>query len=98
MRASTHSAAAASVQCARRPCRLRALARACRASRLLIGLVLKLVIGFEAVRAHRGVAGLDMGRQVDREGRRLVALLAAMFVRPATGGGGRAAGGEPTPD
>src|SRR6516162_8823417 len=89
MRASTHLAAAASVQCARRPCRLRALARACRASRLLICLVLELVIGFEAVRMHRSVAGLDMGRQVDGDGRRLVALLAAVFERQAYGVGVR---------
>src|SRR5215471_19500493 len=98
MRCSTHSAAPASVQCATRPCRLRALARACRASRLLIGLVLELVIGFETVRSHGGVASFDMGRQVDGNGRRLVALLAAVFERQAYGVGVRYAAVERLPD
>ena len=38
---------------------------------------------------HRSVAGLDMGRQVDGDGRRLVALLAAVFERQAYGVGVR---------
>jgi hypothetical protein len=58
-------AAAASLQCASRPCRLSALARLCRASRLLITLLLELVIAFEPVRLHMGIARLDMLGQDD---------------------------------
>src|ERR1700694_693190 len=72
-------AAAASPQCASRPCRLSALARMCRASRLLIALLLELVIGFEPVRLHVGIARLDMLGQNDGDGRCLVAQLAAVI-------------------
>src|SRR6202162_5130670 len=72
-------AAAASPQCASRPCRLSALARLCRASRLLIALLLELVIGFEPVRLHVGIARLDMVGQNDGDGRCLVAQLAAVI-------------------
>ena len=56
------------------------MARMCRASRLLIALLLELVIGFEAVRLHVGIARLDVVGQVDGDGRRFLALLAALFV------------------
>ena len=72
-------AAAASPQCASRPCRLSALARTCRASRLLIALLLELVIGFEPVRLHVDIAHLDMLGQNDGDGRRLVTQLAAVL-------------------
>src|SRR5580693_4476881 len=77
MSVAIHPAAMASVQCAKRPCRLSALARAYRASRLLICLILELIVGFEPMRRHGGVAGFDMGRQIDGDGRRRLALLAA---------------------
>src|SRR5450631_2894779 len=79
MSAPSHPASAISVQCASKPCSLRALARACRASRLLICLVLELVVSFEPMRCDEGVAGLDVRRQVEGYGRGLLALLAMVI-------------------
>src|SRR4029077_11471768 len=97
MRCSTHSATPASVQCARSPCRWRALARACRASRLGIGPVLagrlpEPVIGFESMRPHMSVTGLDVVGQFDGGGQRLVSLLAVPVERQAYRVGVRDAG------
>src|SRR4051812_30279613 len=75
----TQPAAAASPQCVSRPCRLRALARMCRASRLLTAVLLELVIGFEPVRLHGGIARLDMLGQNESDRRCLLAQFAAVL-------------------
>src|SRR5208282_6278594 len=49
---------ATSGQCATRPCRCSASARARRASRSVIETLLELVVGFQRMRPHRGVARL----------------------------------------
>src|SRR5579864_4990135 len=85
----THLAAAASPQCARTPCRLSALARVRRVSRLFIGLILELVVGCELVRLDGDVTGLDVLGQIDGDGRWLVALLATALERQTHGVGVR---------
>src|SRR5882724_5043714 len=77
----TQLSVATCVQWASRPLRWRALARVCKASRLFIGLLLELVIGIEPVRRDVGIARLDVGGQIDGDGRRFLALLAALFER-----------------
>src|SRR5215471_21066908 len=83
IRVCTQLSVATCVQCASRPLRLSSLARACKASRSFIGWLLELVIGFEAVRGDGCVARLDVGRQIDGDGRPGLSLFAAMFERQA---------------
>src|SRR6266853_1629793 len=77
----TQLSVATCVQWASRPLRWRALARVCKVSKLLIGLLLELVIGFEPVRRDVGIARLDMGGEIDGDGGPFLALLAALFER-----------------
>src|ERR1700733_16094057 len=81
MRTSGQPAAAASDQCASRPCRCRALARACNASGFFMAHRLQLVIDLEGVRPHGFVARLDMRRQGEGNRWGLLAVIAAAFER-----------------
>src|ERR1700722_381104 len=83
MRASGQPAAAASDQCASRPCRCMALARACNASGFFMTHCLQLVIDLEGVCPHRLVARLDMRRQGEGNRWGLLAVIAAAFERQA---------------
>src|SRR6202163_2270724 len=85
MRVWSHPAAVASCQWASRPWRHSDLALACRASRLFIGRPLELVIEFEPGRSDRNVARLDMLRQIDGDGRQLLAIVATPFEGEADG-------------
>src|SRR5215468_2693635 len=90
--AGTQSAAATSDQWAKRPCRLSALARPCKASRLFVGfigqflhLVVELVIGSELMGSYRHITGHDMVGQNDGDGRDLLTQLAPMLERQSHG-------------
>src|SRR5208282_79270 len=76
-------AATASSQLASRPCRFKALALARRAS--LIGGSFQLIVEFKADGPHGGIFCLHMGWQVEADGGRLLALLAAAFQSKADG-------------
>src|SRR5664279_3090835 len=73
----------ASGQCAKRPCRCRALARACKTSGFFMTHLLQLVVGIEGMRLHGLVACPDMGWQGEGDGRGLPAVIAAAFERQA---------------
>src|SRR6202789_4725879 len=86
MRASGQPAAAASGQCASRPCRCRALARGRKASGFFMTHLLQLVIDLEGMRTHGLVARLDMRRQGEGNRWGLLAVIAAAFERQANRG------------
>src|SRR5215472_13429005 len=86
----TQPSVRASCQCATKPCSCNALARVRKISRSsLIGCLLQLVVAVEVVWSHGRILCTHMLRQLDGDGGKLSALLAATLERKAHGIGVR---------